>query len=144
MLNKTTEYALRAALYLAGNPGRSPSRREIAKATRIPSRYVYKVLQSLVRAGLVRSEVGRGGGYCLARKPDALTLLDIAAATAPVERIRSCPLGLKSHTSLCPLHRRLDAAYAALEDVLRQFTLGDVLRDASPIVPFSPCRQEKE
>lgn len=139
MLNKTTEYALRAALYLAGNSGRSPSRREIAKATRIPSRYVYKVLQSLVRAGLVRSEVGRGGGYSLAREPDGLTLWDIVAATASVERICACPLGLESHTSLCPLHRQLDAAYAALEDALRQRTLGDVLRDASPIVPFSPC-----
>jgi len=34
----------------------------------------------------------------------------------PVQRIRSCPLGLKSHgVSLCPLHQRLDAAMESVE-----------------------------
>lgn len=136
MLQKTAEYALRAALCLARSPRRSLSRREIAEGTRIPSRYVYKVLQALVRAGIAHSEVGRGGGYCLKREPDELTLLDIVKATGPTERIPSCPLGLKSHTSLCPLHRQLDAAYAAMEDVLRQWTLHDVLQDSSAIVPL--------
>ncbi len=140
MLQKTAEYALRAALCLARSPGRSLSRREIAAGTRIPPRYVYKVLQALVRAGIVTSEVGRGGGYRLARGPDKLTLLDIVQAASTTERIRTCPLGLKSHTSLCPLHRQLDAAYGAMEDVLRQGTLHDVLHEAGAIVPLLEIR----
>lgn len=143
MLPKTAEYALRTALCLARSSGRSLSHRQIAKTTRIPARYLYKVLQALARAGVVHSEVGRKGGYRLDRAPEELTLLDIVTAIGPMDRIRTCPLGLKSHTSLCPLHRHLDAAYAAMEEVLRQFTLRDVLRDSSAILPLVEVRGQE-
>jgi hypothetical protein len=57
-------------------------------------------------------------------------------AVAPVERIRHCPLGLPSHTSLCPLHKELDKAYAANEEAFARVTMGQVLRSESKIIPL--------
>jgi Rrf2 family nitric oxide-sensitive transcriptional repressor len=95
-----------------------------------------------VRCELVHSRPGPGGGYALTRSPEAITILDVVNAVAPLERIRHCPLGLPSHTSLCPLHRELDRAYATTEAALARVTIGELLRSTSPIVPlcdFTPA-----
>lgn len=136
MLPKTSEYALRAVVWLAREPGRPISADRLAEHTKIPRRYLYKVLTDLVRGGLVSSQPGPGGGYALARRPERLTILDVVSAVAPLERIRSCPLGLPSHTTLCPLHGELDRVYAAAEQALGRVTIGELLRSASPITPL--------
>jgi Rrf2 family nitric oxide-sensitive transcriptional repressor len=97
---------------------------------------LYKVLHELVEHGLVDSQPGPGGGFALARRPENLTILDVVNAVTPLERIRSCPLGLPSHTSLCALHRELDHVYAASERALRRVTIAKLLNPANPIVPL--------
>ena len=115
MLPKTAEYALRATVWLGRSPDKAESADQLAKAIQVPRRYLHKVLQDLVKAGLVRSQSGPRGGYTLDRDPENITILDVINAVGPIERIQACPLGLESHTSLCPLHRELDQAYAAME-----------------------------
>lgn len=130
MLPKTSEYALRAVVWLAREPGRPSSADDLAEHTRVPRRYLQKVLQDLARGGLVRSQPGPGGGYALVTHPEELTILDVVNAVAPLERIRSCPLGLPSHAKLCPLHRELDEAYAATESALGRVTIASVIQSA--------------
>ncbi len=108
----------------------------MCEQTKVPRRYLHKVLQDLVHAQLVHSRSGPGGGYSLSRSPDDITILDVVNAVAPLERIRHCPLGLPSHTSLCPLHQQLDQAYAATETAFASVTIGQVLRSESRIVPL--------
>lgn len=136
MLSKTAEYALRAVTVLATVQGRPVSADKVAEQTKIPRRYLHKVLQDLTAAGLMSSRPGPGGGYELVGKPETLTILDVVNAVDPIARITSCPLGLTSHTSLCPLHRELDKAYASVENALRKVTLADVVLSADPIVPL--------
>jgi Rrf2 family protein len=136
MLPKTAEYALRAAVWLARAPEQTESADSLAERTQVPRRYLHKVLQDLVRADLVRSQSGPGGGYALAKTPAKITILDVVNAVAPLERIRHCPLGLPSHTRLCPLHKELDAVYAATEKALSKVTLSQLLRSTSEIVPL--------
>jgi Rrf2 family nitric oxide-sensitive transcriptional repressor len=136
MLPKTAEYALRAAVWLARSPEETESADSLAERTQVPRRYLHKVLQDLVRAELVRSQSGPGGGYALAKAPAKITILDVVNAVAPLERIRHCPLGLPSHTRLCPLHKELDAVYAATEKALSKVTLAQLLRSTSEIVPL--------
>lgn len=136
MLPKTSEYALRAVVWLAREPGRTASADLLAERTKVPRRYLHKVLQDLVGGGLVRSQPGPRGGYALARRPENVTILDVVNSVAPLERIRSCPLGLPSHTKLCPLHGELDQVYAAAERALGRVTIAKLLRSASPIVPL--------
>lgn len=136
MLPKTAEYALRATVWLAREPGRAESADQLAQQLRVPRRYLHKVLQDLVKAGLVRSQPGPGGGYRLDRLPSEITILDVINAVGSLERIRSCPLGLKTHTSLCPLHQELDAAFEQMELAFGRVTVEQVLNQPSPIVPL--------
>lgn len=140
MLLKTAEYALRTVACLAGDAGRSEPADLLCEQTKVPRRYLHKVLQDLVHAQLVHSRSGPGGGYSLSRSPDDITILDVVNAVAPLERIRRCPLGLPSHTSLCPLPEQLDQAYAATEKAFASVTIGQVLRSESKITPLCDIR----
>ncbi|MEX1231570.1 MAG: Rrf2 family transcriptional regulator [Planctomycetaceae bacterium] len=136
MLTKTAEYALRIAACLAADGEAPESADRLAEVTKIPRRYLPTVLQDLVRAELVRSRSGPGGGYSLARPADKITILDVVNAVSPLERIRHCPLGLPSHTRLCPLHKVLDQAYAETEKAFAGVTIADVLNSVTDVVPL--------
>ncbi|MER3417206.1 MAG: Rrf2 family transcriptional regulator [Gemmataceae bacterium] len=122
MIPRTAEYALRVAIWLAKQPGIQPSS-AIARATRVPRRYLFKVLHALYRAGLLETRTGSRGGYKLRLAPDRITVLDVVNAVSPIPRIQRCPLGLGSAGRLCPLHRELDQAAAVVEKAFASVTL---------------------
>jgi Rrf2 family nitric oxide-sensitive transcriptional repressor len=137
MFSQTVEYALRAVAFLAGQAPAGRTTDQIATATRVPKPYLSKVLQQLVREGVVQSQRGVGGGMSLVKPPAELTILEVVNAVEPIERIRECPLGLRSHgVRLCPLHKRLDDAMATVEKAFRDTTLAEVLAEPSPSVPL--------
>ncbi|MCA9310025.1 MAG: Rrf2 family transcriptional regulator [Phycisphaerales bacterium] len=131
MISQTSEYALRAMIHLAHHSGQARTTQQIAEATKVPSGYLSKVLQSLARGGLVNSQRGLGGGFTLARDEAGITILDvIKTVDSPLARIESCPLGLSSHTSLCALHRKLDEAIAWVENSFGSTTIADLVGNA--------------
>jgi Rrf2 family protein len=137
MFSETVEYALRAVVYLAGQAPASRTTEEIARVTRLKQAYLSKVLQKLSHAGVVRSQRGLGGGIMLVKTPEELTILEVVNAVDPIRRIHECPLGLAAHgIRLCPLHKRLDAALASVEEAFRKTTLAEVLADPSPSIPL--------
>jgi Rrf2 family nitric oxide-sensitive transcriptional repressor len=137
VLSQTVEYALRAVVHLAYIAPSSTTTADLAAVTQTPPAYLAKVLQALVKADIVASHRGASGGVSLARAVDDLTILDIVNATDPIQRIKTCPLDLASHgLKLCPLHRRLDAALAQVENAFRNTTLAEVLGDRSRIKPL--------
>jgi Rrf2 family protein len=141
MLPKTAEYALRAVVWLASEGADARSAEQVAAATRVPRRYLHRVMQGLVRAGLVRSQPGARGGYALERSAETITLLHVVNAVSGVERIRACPLGLKTHTALCPLHRELDNAYAAVEEAFSRVTVAQVLQQQTAVSPLCEIKR---
>ena len=136
MLSKTAEYALRAVACMGSQPGVPLSADVLAEKTKVPRRYLTRVLQDLASSGLVQSRPGPGGGYELCRATGKLTILDVVNTVEPIQRIKNCPLGLKSHSELCPLHAELDKAYAATEAAFASVTIKDLVESASPIVPL--------
>jgi len=137
MLSQTVEYALRAAVYLAGQAGAPQTNQQIARATQVPAAYLCKVLQSLNRAGLLLAQRGVRGGFSLIRPPQELTILEVVNAVDPIQRIRVCPLGLKSHgVRLCPLHKRLDDAMAQVEQAFADTTLAEILAEPTQSIPL--------
>lgn len=128
MFSQTVEYALRAVLCLAHTPGEPRTAQYIAETMSIPQSYLAKVMQGLVRQGLVTSQRGLRGGFVLVNEPADQSLLEIVNAVDPIKRIESCPLGIESHNpNLCPLHRRLDAAIASVEEAFAETTLQEIL-----------------
>ncbi len=137
MLSQTVEYALRAATYLASVEGESRTVDQIAAATRVPVAYLAKVMRPLVRGKIVASRRGVRGGFALSRSPERLRILEIVQAVDPIQRITHCPLGLAAHGKrLCPLHKRLDNALAAMEEAFAATTLAEVLSEPTRSVPL--------
>lgn len=137
MFSQTVEYALRAVCYLASQSPKACTTEDVATTTKVPRAYLSKVLQSLGRAGLVHSQRGLGGGMTLTKEPKDLTILEVVNAVEPIQRIKTCPLGLSSHgIRLCPLHRRLDNALAMVEKAFGGTTLAEVLNEPTRSVPL--------
>ena len=143
MLSKTAEYALRAVVFLGGRDGQPASADLLSDKTKVPRRYLNRVLQDLASAKLVSSRSGPGGGYELALNPGKLTIFDVITAVHPIERINACPLGLKSHLELCPLHQELDKAYAAAEAAFKRVTIKKLLDSTSSVIPLCDVGQHR-
>lgn len=137
MLSQTAEYALRAMSCLAVKPDDHHTAASLADTTQVPGDYLSKVLQHLSGAGLIKGRRGVGGGYTLARDPAEISLLEVINAVSPLQRIRTCPLGLSSHgENLCPLHRTMDAAIAQMQSIFSSKTLGDLLNEPGANLPL--------
>jgi Rrf2 family protein len=131
MFSQTVEYALRAMMYLASLDGVPVTSERIAAHTRVPPGYLSKVMRDLVLGNLVASFRGPRGGFVLAAKPGAITILDVVRAVDPIRRIRKCPLDNPNLAVLCPLQGRLDDALADIERSFRQTTLAELIDGGS-------------
>src|SRR5260370_40094021 len=116
------EYALRAMIHLADNPGGVARGTEIARMEHIPKYYLEKVIRDLMHRGLVRARRGPGGGYQLARPAETISFRDVIEA---VER----PI---------TLNLRLDASAAANLQPPSRMLRG---RAAAQRVPPAPLSQ---
>lgn len=129
MISQTSEYALRAVMYLAARPDQSPAAAlEISEATKVPVGYLQKILRMLSRNDILTAHRGTGGGFALAKVPTAISVLDVLKASdTQLQRIERCPLGIQGHTRLCSLHRMLDAEMARTERTFASTSIGDLL-----------------
>jgi Rrf2 family protein len=93
-LSKKADYALIAMKHLALRGDRvdagSSSAREIAELYDIPVELMAKVLQRLVRRGLLASHQGTRGGYELARRPSQISVADVIAAIDGPVTVTAC------------------------------------------------------
>jgi DNA-binding IscR family transcriptional regulator len=77
-----------------------------------------------------------GGGFQFASDPARVTVLEVINAVDPLERIHTCPLGLKAHgKNLCPLHCGMNEVAEQMEATFAQSKLADLLNTDSASVP---------
>ncbi len=79
-LSARADYALRAAIELAASTDTHTTAEQLARAQRIPGKFLEAILTQLRRAGLVRSQRGPEGGFWLARPASEISLADIIRA----------------------------------------------------------------
>ena len=90
-LSKKADYALIAMKHLAQkNGGPSTSAREIAEQYDIPIELMAKVLQRLVRTGLLVSTQGTRGGYALSRASSSISVADVIQAIDGPFTVTAC------------------------------------------------------
>lgn len=130
MFSRSAEYAIRAMIFLAGQPsGKLTGAREIAEAEEIlPAPFLWKILHNLARQKLIRSFKGVHGGYELARPAAEITLEDIINATDGGELTSGCVLGLPecSEENPCPLHNSWKEVRVHLNEMLLRTSLADL------------------
>jgi len=77
-ITRSAAYALHALMYMVRHNTQLPATTEtIAKAEGVPSGYLAKIFQRLVKAGFVRAVRGRNRGYVFARPPEEISLLEL-------------------------------------------------------------------
>jgi Rrf2 family protein len=91
-LSKKADYALIAMKHLSRLPGDGASAcaREIAEQYDIPLELMAKVLQRLVRSGLLVSTQGTRGGYTLQRASSSISVADVIQAIDGPFTVTAC------------------------------------------------------
>jgi len=107
---------------------------DLAAATDVPENYLRKVLHELVRAGVLRSTRGKGGGFQLAVPADRLSLLTVVGRFDGITERRRCILGRQecSDAHPCPMHDRWKATAEQITHFFGSTTVADVVADAIP------------
>ncbi len=128
LFKKETEYALRALVYIQrqNQNGRRPGIAEIASGIETPPSFTAKVLQRLVRLGLIESQKGKNGGfYFNPDKPD-LPLKQVISSVEGNAIFENCGFGLKNcdDKNPCPLH----ATYAPIRDAINELVSGETIQ----------------
>lgn len=105
--------------------GKRLNSREIAERRKLSQAIVGKVLTTLSQTGLVNGSPGPGGGYTLARPPQAITLFDVVAPFDRLETTLVCPFGEGwcGTGPQCPLHSQLEELGQQISTFLKQTTL---------------------
>ena len=135
-ISKLTDYGTVVLAYLADGRDTLRSAAEVAAGTNLAPPTVSKLLKQLARAGLVRSERGSQGGYCLARAPTAISAADIIDALEGPVAITECS-GADSNCdleSVCGVGSSWQQINRRIRGALAEISLLE-LQQARPAIP---------
>jgi len=135
-LQKSTLFALYAALELAADPARQMSTADIAARYGISAHHLAKVMRQLVRAGLIQSVRGVGGGYRFSGNVKRVTLWDIIEIFEPGAQTSASDDGEPRHAT--PVSRALDRVRAEIDDLTRATMQSITLKS---LLKFAPAER---
>lgn len=117
MLTKKAKYALNALTFLAQTGRAKPVLiADLSRETRIPKKFLERILLELKTRGYLRSQKGKGGGYSLARNAEAISVGDIIRATnGPL-----APVSCVSESAYAPCTECQDEATCGLRLVMKE------------------------
>ena len=107
IITRATEYAIRAVLYMACQPqGDIILKKDICRAQEITPAFLTKILQPLIKAGIVGSQRGVGGGFYLAKPAVEITLFDVVQTQEGPLYLNQCLIkdGNCGREFFCPVH----------------------------------------
>lgn len=131
LITRATEYAIRALLYLAKQPkGEIVLKKDICASQDITPAFLTKILQPLIKQGIVGSQRGVGGGFYLIRDPAEVSLLDVLMAEEGPLYLNTCIAqeGTCERDIFCPVHGAWHEIRAELMEILRQHTFSELIR----------------
>ena len=128
-LTKKADYGLMAMKHLAERaPQGACSAKDVADAYGIPQEALAKILQRLVKAGLLHSQHGMNGGYTLARDPATISAFEVIRAIDGPLFITSCITvrGECDQTERCTIREPLRRVNESIEQVLRRISIWEM------------------
>ncbi|MCC6622392.1 MAG: Rrf2 family transcriptional regulator [Deltaproteobacteria bacterium] len=137
-LTAFTDYTLRVLMYLAVHRDGLVTIPRIAAAYGVSKNHLMKVVHALVRAGVVESVRGKGGGLRLAVPPEEIRLGAIVRASEGEQPIVECLAedgggDACRIVAVCRLQGALVAGFEALYRTLDGYTLADLAGNARPL-----------
>ena len=138
-LTKKADYGLMAMKHLAEHAPRGAcSAKDVADAYGIPQEALAKILQRLVKAGLLHSQHGINGGYTLARDAAKISAFEVIRAIDGPLFITSCITvrGECDQTDRCTIREPLRRVNESIEQVLRRITISEMKEE--PVAEPAP------
>jgi Rrf2 family protein len=129
MISQTTDYVLKALIYLTVNRHCGPIlASEIAQRAGIPKNYLSKLLYGLKKAGYLEAARGKTGGYRLALNPAQISLASILAQFEGKNALQGCLIGrsICRREQPCGAHKRWGPVASQLRDFLDNTTLAEI------------------
>ena len=128
-ITRAAEYGVLGLTALARRPlGEVVMIETLCAEEDIPNSFLGKILQSLSKAGIVKSARGSGGGFSLARNPSEVTALEIIEAIEGPISLQRCldeDLGCE-HSGGCALCSLFAEAQERVKEVFSRTTLADL------------------
>lgn len=134
-LSKMNDYAVVVMGHMANRSGERLTAPDIADATGIAPATVSQVLKKLNHGGLVLSQRGAQGGYCLQRGATDISVAEIVEALEGPVALTACVDGAEGHCGVetfCPIRGGWDRVNAAMRQALESVKLADML---PPMLP---------
>jgi len=125
----STKYAVMALVELAVRQDDRPVPiREISETTNIPFPFLAKLVQALVKVGILSSTKGKGGGLQFARPPSQVTIAEVVRVIEGPGALHHCIFGLQNcdGTRGCPTHSMWGPIREQVIDFLEDTTLADL------------------
>jgi Rrf2 family iron-sulfur cluster assembly transcriptional regulator len=137
MYTVSSQYAIRALLYLAMQKDLQLRRIEdVAESEKIPQAFLAKLVQRLVKKGLVQSTKGLNGGIKLRRSANEISLFMIADAIDDLSHASlECALGNQncSDQNSCVLHDQWKALREKQIEFLKSITLSELVANKANV-----------
>lgn len=128
-LTKKADYGLIAMKHLAEHGEQCAiSAKDLAESYGMPQEALAKILQRLVRAGLLQSQQGTKGGYVLARSPRLISVLEVIRVIDGPLLLTACSEGSADcdHATLCTVREPLRKVSQSIQQVLGKLTIWDL------------------
>ena len=137
ILSNTCKYAIRATIYLALNESEDYKIgiKKISKDLNIPTPFLGKILQNLVKHKILSSTKGPHGGFGLEKEPDDISLLEIIEIIDGMDMFYECLIGLptcRDHDPdfvPCPLNKKFRPISKQLYELFKNETIGNLKED---------------
>jgi Rrf2 family protein len=142
ILSRSADYGLRALMFLAQRESVSPAPLDqIAQAQAVPPALLSKILQTLVKAKVLRSQKGYGGGFTLVADPRELSIEHVVELIDGPFTVFEC-LADETFCTLCEgckLKSKFRELQAAMLGVLKGTSIADLI-DSPEEAPVSGKR----
>lgn len=133
MFSKTFGYAIRAAAYVAihGREGQRVGLHDISNALEIPHHFLGKIMQDLVKNGVLDSIKGPNGGFFANDKTAATPLIEVLKITDGNLVFDQCALNIKRCNAdhPCPLHHDFAVCREGMLKMMAARIIGQVADD---------------
>jgi Rrf2 family protein len=130
MLSNTCKTAIKAVIYLASKfeSGEKSAMKDIADHIGASEHTVGKILQTLVKQGLIHSLKGPSGGFYISKEQQKLPIIKIVEAIDGKQLFKECGLGLDNCSSKhpCPIHQEYKEIRDLTEKLFRTRKLVDL------------------
>lgn len=131
VITRATEYAVRAVLYMAKfPPGEIILKKDICATQEVTPAFLTKIFQPLVKAGLIGSQRGVGGGFYLKKDPTDITIYDIYSIEEDPLYINRCLCGrgICERDSYCPVHEAWKDVRRGMLERLKRYNFADLAK----------------